>query len=380
MDFELSEQLLEDRKKAREFAFREITPELARRFDSEEDYPNELRKKAFASGIVDYSDPWKVLVAMEEFCRVDAGTGISALASLFGIELIMLFGTEQQKQDYLPRVNSGEAIMGMAVTEPSAGSDVAGIKTKATRSGDRYIINGSKMFITNGQVADFLVMLTRTSPVADKRHHGLSVFIVDLNSKGVTRNKLHGKLGVRATNTAEIIFDNVEVPASHLLGEEGKGFYYIMTFFNISRIYVAIQAVGIAQGALDRTLELFDKNQRSIEETEKEQVLLTLGEMATRIEAARLLTYKAASYLFQFNPDPKLTSMAKAFAAETAVFVTEKALELTGVEGMAGDLERSFRDAKIMEIWEGTSEVEKLVIARTMGRDRRKAKEQKGGG
>ena len=377
MDFELSEQLVAARSKARDFALREMTPELARKFDSEEAYPDELRKKAFASGIVDYSDPWKMLVAMEEFCRVDAGTGISALASLFGIELIMLFGNDEQKQKYLPAVNSGEAIMGMAVTEPAAGSDVAGIKTRATKSGDKYVISGSKMFITNGQVADFLVMLTRTSPAGEKRHHGLSVFIVDLNSPGVTRNKLHGKLGVRATNTAEIILDNVQVPASNLLGEEGKGFYYIMTFFNISRIYVAIQGVAIAQGAFDRTLELFDKNKRVIDETEREQVLLTLGEMATRIEAARLLTYKAASYLFQFNPDPKLTSMAKAFAAETAVFVTEKALELTGVEGMAGDLERSFRDAKIMEIWEGTSEVEKLVIARTIARDRRKAREVK---
>ncbi len=377
MDFELSDQLNRARKDAREFAVREITPELARKYDRDEDYPNDLRKKAFSSGIVDYSDPWKMLVAMEEFCRVDAGTGISALASLFGIELIMLFGTEEQKQKYLPGVNSGATIMGMAVTEPAAGSDVAGIKTRAVKTGEKYLVNGSKMFITNGQVADFLVMLTRTSPVTEKRHHGLSVLIVDLNSKGVTRNKLHGKLGVRATNTAEILLENVEVPAANLLGEEGKGFYYIMTFFNISRIYVAIQAVGIAQGALDRTLELFDKNQRVIEETEREQVLITVGEMATRIEAARLLTYKAASYLFQFNPDPKLTSMAKAFAAETAVFVTEKALELTGVEGMASDLERSFRDAKIMEIWEGTSEVEKLIIARSIGRDRRKLKEQK---
>ena len=377
MDFELGDQLLRARKEAREFALREISPEVARRYDMAEDYPNELRKKAFASGIVDYSDPWKMLLAMEEFCRMDAGIGTSALASLFGVELIMLFGNDAQKQKYVPGVNSGAAIMGMAVTEPSAGSDVAGIKTRAVRTGDKFLVNGSKMFITNGQVADFLVMLTRTSPAGDKRHHGLSILIVDMDSKGITRNKLHGKLGVRATNTAEIIFDNVEVPASNLLGEEGKGFYYQMTFFNISRIYVAIQAVGIAQGALDRTLELFEKNQRIIEETEREQVLIALGEMATRIEAARLLTYKAASYLFQFNPDPKLTSMAKAYAAEAAVFVTEKALELTGLEGMASDLERSFRDAKIMEIWEGTSEVEKLIIARSIGRELRKAKEQK---
>ena len=277
-------------------------------------------------------------------------------------------------------MNSGQAIMGLGVTEAAAGSDVAGIKTKAMKSGDGYVINGSKMFITNGQLADFLVVLARTAQPDAKRHHGLSVFIVDMHSKGVSRNKLVGKLGVRATNTAEIILDNVEVPAKNLLGEEGKGFYYIMTFFNISRIYVAIMAVGIAQGALDRTLELVERRGTGSIETEKEQVLVTLGEMATRIEAARLLTYEAASRLFKFNPDPKLTSMAKAYAAETAVYVTEKALELTGVEGLAGDLERSFRDAKIMEIWEGTSEVEKLIIARTIGRERTKAKAEGSGG
>jgi len=380
MEFELSEAVTEARKKARDFALKEITPDLARKYDQSEEYPADLRKKAFASGILDYSDPWKMLVTMEEFCRVDAGTGIASVATLFGMEVIMLFGTEEQKQVYLPRVNSGDAIMGLAVTEASAGSDVAGIKTTATKAtDDKYLINGSKMFITNGQLADFLVVLTRTAQAGEKRHHGLSVFIVDMNSKGVSRNKLAGKLGVRATNTAEIVFDNVEVPAKNLVGEEGKGFYYIMTFFNISRIYVAVQAVGIAQGALDRTLELLERGGAGNIETEKEEVLVTLGEMATRIEASRLLTYEAASRLFKFNPDPKLTSMAKAFAAETAVFVTEKALELTGVEGLAGDLERSFRDAKIMEIWEGTSEVEKLIIARTMGRDRNKARAEKGG-
>lgn len=374
MEFELPEAIADARRKAREFAIREITPELARKHDLGEEYPDDLRRKAFASGILDYSDPWKMLVTMEEFCRVDAGSGIASVASLFGMELIMLFGTEEQRQQYLATVNSGQAIMGLAVTEASAGSDVAGIKARAVKSGDTYVLNGSKMFITNGQLADFLLVLARTAQPDEKRHHGLSVFIVDMHSKGVSRNKLGGKLGVRATNTAEIILENVEVPAKNLLGEEGKGFYYIMTFFNISRIYVAVQAVGIAQGALDRTLAIIERRGTGSIEAEKEQVLVTLGEMATRIEAARLLTYEAASRLFKFNPDPKLTSMAKAYAAETAVHVTEKALELTGVEGLGGDLERSFRDAKIMEIWEGTSEVEKLIIARTIGRERTKAK------
>ena len=370
MDFELPEDLKEVKKKAREFALREITPEFARKYDRDEKFPEELRKKVFASGLVDYSNPWAVLVLSEEFCRVDAGTGISSISGFFGAETITLFGSEEQKAKYLPPVISGKKIMGLAVTEPGAGSDVAGIKTTATKSGDSYTLNGAKMFITNGQLADYLVTLARTSHPDEKRHHGLSLFVVETDTEGITRNKLTEKLGVRATNTAEIVLNDVKVPAKSLIGDEGKGFYYVMTFFDISRIYTAIQAVGIAQGALDRALEFVGKQDggRGL----KEQTLLTMGEMATRIEAARLLTYKAASRLFQFNPDPKLTSMAKAFGAETAVYVTEKAMELTGLQGLSGDLERSFRDAKIMDIWEGTSEVEKLIIARTMKREMEK--------
>ena len=373
MDFELPQDLKEVKEKAREFALREISPDLARKYDRDEKFPEELREKAFASGLINYSNPWAMLVLTEEFCRVDAGTGISAISGFFGAETITLFGTEEQKAKYLPPVIGGKAIMGLAVTEPGAGSDVAGVKTTATKTGDEYVINGAKMFITNGELADYLVMLVRTSRPDDKRHHGLSLFVVETATEGITRNKLTEKLGVRATNTAEIVLNDVKVPARNLIGEEGKGFYYVMTFFDISRIYTAIQAVGIAQGALDRAWEFIGGNDGGGDL--KEQALLTMGEMATRVEAARLLTYKAASRLFQFNPDPKLTSMAKAFGAETAVYVTERALELTGLQGLSGDLERLFRDAKIMDIWEGTSEVEKLIIARTIRREM-----EKGGG
>ncbi|WP_276968350.1 acyl-CoA dehydrogenase family protein, partial [Metallibacterium scheffleri] len=247
--------------------------------------------------------------------------------------------------------------MGLAVTEPGGGSDVAANKTEAAKSGNKYILNGSKMFITNGQIADFFVMLARTSKAdSAKKHRGMSTFIVESKFKGFSANKLEGKLGVRATNTAELILNNVEVPEENLIGEEGKGFYYIMTFFNISRVFVAAQAIGVAQGALDRTLEYL-KNNAPSGELQNEYVQFTLSDMATRIEAARLLMYKAASYLFQFKPNPTITSMAKGYASETAVFASEKAMELTGLYGLSGDLERYFRDAKIMEIWEGTSEV-----------------------
>ena len=373
MDFELPQDLKEVKEKAREFALREISPDLARIYDRDEKFPEELREKAFASGLINYSNPWAMLVLTEEFCRVDAGTGISAISGFFGAETITLFGTEEQKAKYLPPVIGGKAIMGLAVTEPGAGSDVAGVKTTATKTGDEYVINGAKMFITNRQLDDNLVMLVRTSRPDDKRHHGLSLFVVETATEGITRNKLTEKLGVRATNTAEIVLNDVKVPARNLIGEEGKGFYFVMKFFDISRIYTAIPAGGIALGALDRAWEFIGGNDGGGDL--KEQALLTMGEMATRVEAARLLTYKAASRLFQFNPDPKLTSMAKAFGAETAVYVTERALELTGLQGLSGDLERLFRDAKIMDIWEGTSEVEKLIIARTIRREM-----EKGGG
>jgi acyl-CoA dehydrogenase len=370
MDFDFPEELAETRKKIREFGLRELTPELAEKYDREEKYPNEIRKKAFEAGIINYENPWGMLMAIEELCRIDPGLGISATVSLFGEEVIMLFGTEEQKQKYLTRVNSGELIMGLAVTEPGGGSDVAGIKTTATRSGDKFIINGAKMFITNGQIADFIVMLVRTSPPNGKRHHGLSTVIVDTKAKGFTANKLEGKLGVRATNTAELVLNNVEIPVENLVGPEGKGFYHIMTFFNISRVYVAAQGLGIAQGALDRMLQYIKKaSALGIAEANSESSQFILAEVAAKVEAARLLTYKAASFLFQFKPDPIITSIAKWHAAEAAVFAAEKAMELTGTTGITSDLERFYRDAKILEIWEGTSEVEKLIIARMLTKE-----------
>ncbi len=362
MDFDLPPDIEEHKKKVREFALRELTHELAIESDRNEKFPSGLKKKAFDSNIVDFSSPWKSLVAIEELCRVDPGLGISVTVPFFGAEVLMLFGSDMLKEKYLAKVNAGKAMMGLGVTEPGGGSDVAGIKTEAKKTGDHYVLNGSKMFITNGSIADFFVILARTSKPDEKRHHGLSAFIVESKSKGFTANKLTGKLGVRATDTAELIFNNVELPAENLIGEEGKGFYYIMTFFNISRVFVAAQGLGIAQGCLDRSLEAL--KQRTEAYRSMEYVSFTIAEMATRIEAARLLTYKASSYLFQFKPKPEITSMAKAYASETAVFCAEKALDLTGVEGITGDLERFFRDAKILEIWEGTSEIEKLVISR----------------
>ncbi len=369
MDFEITEDMKEARLKAKEFADKYFNEELASKSDFSENFPMELVELSRKENLLDYSNPWKVLVTIEELCRRDPGLGISVTIPAFGSEILMLFGSDKLKEKYLNKVLSGKAIMGLGVTEPGGGSDVANIKTEARKEGDHYVLNGGKMFISNGQIADFFMVLARTSPPPspDKKHRGMSVFVVESKSKGFTANKLHGKLGVRATNTAELIFDNIQVPEENLVGEEGKGFYYIMTFFNISRIYVAAQGLGIAQGALDRLMDFAKKSNNLNDSGElKEGVQFAIAEVATRIEAARNLTYKAASFLFNFNPNPVVTSMAKYYAAETAVYAAKTAMDITGLTGITTDLERFYRDSKILEIWEGTSEVEKLIISRMM--------------
>ncbi len=369
MDFELNDDAKDAIVKAKEFADKYFTEEVAEMADREERFPTDIVAVSKREKILDFSNPWKVLVTIEELVRRDPGLGISVTISAFGAEIFMFFGNDAQKEKYMNPVFAGQKTLGLGVTEAGGGSDVANIKTEAKLDGDSYILNGGKMFISNGQIADYFLVLARTSPPPspEKKHRGLSVFVVDSQSAGFSINKLHGKLGVRATNTAELIFNNVRVPKESMVGEEGKGFYYIMTFFNISRIYVAAQGLGIAHGALDRLVE-YSKKYGELSETGelKESIQLAIAEIATRVEATRNLTYKAASYLFKFTPNPIITSMSKYYAAETAVFSTRRAMELMSLHGLTSDLERFFRDAKILDIWEGTTEVEKLIITRMM--------------
>lgn len=364
MDFSLPKEIEEKRNKVREFALREFTDEKKRYYDEHEKFPFEIREKGFKEGIFGVNNPWEQLVTIEELFRVDPGLGNSILSSAFGAEVLMLFGNDFQKKKYLEPVLKGEKIMGFATTEPVAGSDVAGIASRIENKDGYWLLNGSKMFITNGTVADFFLVLTRSgpSPSEQKRHHNMTMIILESNCPGVSRNKLYGKMGVRATDTAEIIFDNVKVPNENIIGEVGKGFYYAMTFFDISRIYIAAQSIGIAEGAVDMIIDKVKKDEKF---STMESVQFAIAEIITKVEAARLLTYEAASYLFEFKPDPILTSMAKYYSADVATFAAEKALEITGVDGAITSLERLFRDAKIMEIWEGSTEIEKLVIYRS---------------
>jgi alkylation response protein AidB-like acyl-CoA dehydrogenase len=234
------------------------------------------------------------------------------------------------------------------------------------RDGDEYVLNGSKMFITNGTICDYMVVLCVTNPDAP-RHSRLSLLIVDASLPGITRNKILGKMGIRASDTAEISFEDVRVPAKNLVGEEGRGFYQVMDFFNTTRSMVAAQGVGLAQGALDKAVRYVQERIAFGQPLAKFQgVQLQLGEMATRVELARQLTYKAAWQIDQGKTDPKLSAMAKFYAGETAVWVADKALQLHGGYGYIDeyDVQRFYRDAKILDIYEGTKEAEKLTIAK----------------
>lgn len=378
MDFDLTPGQRDIKKAAREFAEGEF-PAIAKECDREETFNFEIMKKACELGFVGifideeyggagYGYLENALV-MEEFWRVDPGLGSAITCVCFGSEMILLFGSEDQKRKYLPPLCKGEAISAVAVTEPDAGSDVLSVSTRAVRKGGGYIINGAKMFTSNGTIADFIVTFCHTNPEAGSQYERHSVIIVETDRPGVERNKLRGKLGIRAHDTAEINFNDVWVPKENLIGEEGKGFHYFMEFFNRSRAYVAAQGVGIAQGALEMALRYVKDRKQFGQPLASFQIVQgKLAEMATLTEAARNLVYKAAWKVDKGEIERALISMAKWYAGEVGVKVVDEALQLHGGYGYLDeyDISRFYRDAKIVEIYEGTKEIEKLVIARQL--------------
>ncbi len=378
MNFQLTKEQRDIRQAAREFAEGEIR-EIAREYDQREEFPMDLWKKACDLGFVGvyideaYDGPglgfFEASLIMEEFWRVDPGCGC-VLLTAFGTEMIQNFGTEQQKKRYIPPIPRGDAIMGSAVTEPDAGSDIFGIATAAVKDGDDYVINGTKMFITNGSIADYLAVYCLTNPGAKSRYDRYSIFIVERDRPGFQANKLKGKLGIRASDTAEIVLNDVRVPKENLLGgKEGQGFPQIMDLFNINRVLAAAQGVGVAQGALDQAIAHVKKRKAFGQPVGKFQAIqFKLAEMATMIESARLLTYQAAWLIDNGQKDPTLIAMAKWLAGETGVKVTDDALQMHGGYGYINeyDIERFYRDAKIVEIYEATKEMEKITIARQL--------------
>jgi acyl-CoA dehydrogenase len=382
MNFELTDEQKAIKKAAREFA-EGMFPEVAEECDLNETFPRALWKKACGLGFVGvfideaYGGPglglMENILIMEEFCRVDAGCA-SVLLTTLGSEFILLYGREEQKKRYLPGLTKGEAIMGMAITEPDAGSDVSSVSTVARRVNNHYVINGNKMFITNGSIADFLIILCVTNENEKVRSRRHSAILVETNRKGFEANQLKRKLGMRASDTAEIHFSDVEVPLENLIGEaEGEGFYQLMAVFNRSRVTVAMISVGVAQGGLEKAVN-YSKQRKQFGNPigSFQGIQFKLAEMASWIEASRALCYKAASMLDSGKVDPKLISMAKWFAGEVGVKVIDEVVQIHGGYGYLGEygIERIYRDAKLAEIVEGTKEIEKLIIAREiLGRE-----------
>jgi acyl-CoA dehydrogenase len=372
---ELTREQLDIRQAAREFAEGELK-DRAKEFDEKEEFDQTVWKKASENGFVgtfiqeEYDGAGlgflEHSLISEEFWRVDPGCGQAILSCTFGSEMVQAFGTEEQKKRYLPPLVIGEAIIGFAITEPDAGSDVTMVKTRAEKKGDRYVINGSKMFITNGCLADYMLVYALTHPEEKDVHKRFSVILVETSAPGYEATKIHGKMGIRASNTAEVSLSNVEVPVEHLIGQEKRGFYQLMDFFNKTRNHVAAQGVGVAQGALEAAVSYIKKRKAFGGTLSRLQGLqFKIAEMATRIEAARGLYWRSAYLLDHGKLDPSLISMAKWYAGETAVYVTNEALQLHGGYGYIAeyDVQRFYRDAKIVEIYEGSKEVEKAVIA-----------------
>jgi acyl-CoA dehydrogenase len=375
---ELTAEQRDIKKAAREFAEGEFS-EVARALDENETFDDGLWKKAAELGFLGAAieeenggGGFGILeqcLIMEEFARVDGGIAQTLNAAYFGSQLIDLIGTKEQKGTFLPPLCKGEARMGVAVTEPDAGSDVASVTTSAVKDGDHYVITGNKMFISNATIGDFFIVLCVTNPDAPKKHHRLSTIIVESNRPGYEASKLKGKLSIRCSDTGEITFKDVRVPQSNLLGEEGRGFYNIMELFNRTRLEIGALAVGTAQGALDKAITHVRQRQQFGRPLAAFQIIQAkISDLATFTEAARSLLYRAASQMDNGEVDPAIIAMAKWYACEIAVKVSDEAIQLHGGYGILQeyDVEHYWRDAKVMEIFEGTKEIEKILIARRL--------------
>jgi alkylation response protein AidB-like acyl-CoA dehydrogenase len=378
MDFSLSKEQKDIIKAAREFANGEF-PERAIEFDREEKFDLDLWRKACELGFVgvfieeEYGGLgygfFEHCLISEEFWAVEPGIGQAITSATFGSEIIQLFATKEQKELVLPKLVSGEAIIATAITEPDAGSDAAGASTTAVKDGDEWVINGSKTFITNGDLADYVMVFVLTNPEHPSRHQRHSFILVPTKTKGYEANKLRGKLGIRASDTAELSFSNLRVPLSNLVGKEGDGFKELMAFFNRTRLHVCAQGVGLARGALEESIKHVKKrHQFGVPLASFQAIQFKLAEMATRIRAARNLYYEAAWLVDNGTIDHGLIAMAKWYAGETAVKCADEAVQMHGGYGYLDEyrVQRLYRDAKIVEIYEGVKEVEKTIVARSI--------------
>jgi alkylation response protein AidB-like acyl-CoA dehydrogenase len=367
------------RNAARDFAQNEIA-KVAAHFDETGEFPYETIKKMGALGLMgievpeDYGgagmDTIAYVLAMEEVCKVDASHGtIMSVNNSLVCHGLLSFGTEEQKQKYLVPIASGQKIGAYSLTEPMSGSDAGTMKSRAARDGDHYVINGRKSWVTSAPVAEVIILFTMTAP--EKKHKGVTAFIIETDKLGFTRGKHEPKLGIRASATSEVLFENYECPVENRLGEEGEGFKIAMTVLDAGRIGIASQALGIAEAAYEASISYMGEREAFGQKIGQFQGMqFKIADMKTRIEASRLLIYNAALAKMQSKQTGQRytteASMAKLFASETAMFCAHQAVQIHGGMGYSKELpiERYFRDAKITEIYEGTSEIQRMVIAR----------------
>ena len=380
MDFELTEEQKMLKTMAQDFATKELEP-IAAQIDEEARFPAESIKKIGELGLTGIGFPeeyggsgggaTELCIVTEEISRVCAATSAILLAStgLAG-EPLYVYGNEEQRKRFVTPIASGEKLAAFALTEAGAGSDPAALETTATRRNNGYLLNGTKIFITNGAEAG----ITLVFATIDKslRHKGIVAFVIEKDTPGFSVGKHEHKLGIRASSTVELVFEDCFVPEENRLGNEGDGFKIALTAIDASRVVVGAQALGIAQGAFDKALTYAKERQQFGQPIANFQAIQwMLADMATQIDAARLLTYRAAYLQDKGLSFVKEASMAKVFAAETSSFVTNKAIQIYGGYGYVKEypLERYLRDAKITEIYEGTSEMQRMTIARQLIRE-----------
>ncbi len=383
MDLQLSDEHRMIRDMARDFAEAEIAP-IAAEYDETGEFPRETIAKMGAHGFMGIAVPEEYggadmdtlayVLALEEISKVDASHGVimSVCNSLFCYGL-QRYGTEEQKQTYLQAVASGKAVGAYALTEPQSGSDAGNIRVTAEISSDgtHYVINGTKSWISSGSVAKYILLFAQSDPDVKPRHRGVSAFIIDTDRPGFSQGKTEPKLGIRASATCEIHFEDYTCPVEARLGEEGQGFYIAMAVLDAGRIGIAAQALGIAEAAYEASLEYVRERKAFGQEIGKFQMIQQkIADMKIRIEASRLLIYQAAlAKEAAHETGDRYTQescIAKTFASETAMWVTTQAIQIHGGMGYSKELsvERYFRDAKVTEIYEGTSEIQRMVIAR----------------
>ncbi|MHC4660533.1 MAG: acyl-CoA dehydrogenase [Planctomycetota bacterium] len=376
---DLSEEQQQIREMVRDFAVKEVEP-IAHEIDENQRFPKETVKRMAELGLFgipiseEYGgaggDNLSYILAVEEISRVCGSTGITLAANFsLGTFPIWAFGTEEQKRKYIPDLASGRKMGCFGLTEPNAGSDAGGTQTTAVKKGDRWILNGAKMFITNASYAYTSVVTAVTDRKAKKKHHGISAFIATSDMKGYSIGKKLDKMGLRGSDTVEIILEDVEVPEENLIGELNGGFKFFMKTLDGGRISIGALGLGLAQGALDKATQYAkERTQFGVPIGQHQQVGFKLASMATEIEAARHLVWHAARLKDRGLPYSKEAAMAKLYASEVAYRATKDAVQIYGGNGYSREypVERYFRDAKLCEIGEGTSEIQRLVISRML--------------